>query len=1052
MLGFWAALGLTSAVSGFAASFTVSNGNDSGAGSLRQAILDANAAAGPDVIVFDLPVSVPYAVPTITVDTTLPAITETLTIDGLSQPAPSEIPASHPKVDINGNIQAHTQGLKIAAANCVVRGLVLRGFGRSAPSTAIWITGPGGNTVTACYLGTNPSGMASSRNRGDGIFIDNSPNNVIGSESAPNLIAGNLQNGIRVSGSSSSGNEIVGNLIGLNANAAAALGNGSSGIEINGAVNTVIGPNNVISGNSLNQILITGAGATANRVMGNRIGFFPAGPILPPANAHGLRIESPGNVVGGRSVAARNVISGNQSGVQIVGSTATQNVVTGNFIGTSLDGATAIPNQNGISIFSDNNIVGGAAEGDRNVISGNRAIGVSISQANGNQVIGNYIGTDATGLGAVGNTTPNTSGAGVSIAATSGVATNNLVRDNVISGNNDSGLVIVGIDARKNRIEGNLIGLTAGKSAQLGNVRYGVSILGANENWIGGEAAEAANYVVANARGRGLAGVFLGATFGSIGVVGTNNFVLRNIIATNGGPGVTLLGANRVSENSIFSNDGIEIDRGGDGPTANVAGGASNAPEITSARKGSVIVSGKMNGAPNCRYTIEFFVNRPVPPVLPGLVEYVNFISSISVVTDGAGIASFENVALNFPGELGDDVYATSFSECGQETSEASAKVKIQSAAMPAIAFRNTHTQALENAGSLAVELARTGDLSASSSVTIKTSGDAIIMFAEAALGGRDFSPIDQVITFGPGESSKTVLIPLNDDSDFLGTRVFRIQLSDPVNATLGDRTAYGDILDNDQPAVMGASATPSGGKVNIAVGKPAGAAAAIQAAAEVVANPRWETVGAIKGGESMLPVAAAPDKAVEIFRAVLGGGIGSVHAQVSGAAAQNVKVQIGRHGPELPPDGTVHGIPPGLVALVATKTVQVTDTMTGQSESYITLLDLVMDVANALTTDANLKSDVQVEVVPLTPECRCNPWAGVLGGTVGGAQKVSIGGGSIGKCEEGAVVQITGPGGISVTLGPKEKRRTFEPAASGTWTVTSTICGKSKTATIALP
>jgi hypothetical protein len=35
------------------ATFTVTNTNDSGAGSLRQAVLDANAAAGADTIVFD---------------------------------------------------------------------------------------------------------------------------------------------------------------------------------------------------------------------------------------------------------------------------------------------------------------------------------------------------------------------------------------------------------------------------------------------------------------------------------------------------------------------------------------------------------------------------------------------------------------------------------------------------------------------------------------------------------------------------------------------------------------------------------------------------------------------------------------------------------------------------------------------------------------------------------------------------------------------------------------------------------------------------------------
>ena len=61
-----------------AASFTVSNTNDSGPGSLRQAILDANATAGADVITFSIS-------GTITLGSTLPTINDDLTIDGTGQ-------------------------------------------------------------------------------------------------------------------------------------------------------------------------------------------------------------------------------------------------------------------------------------------------------------------------------------------------------------------------------------------------------------------------------------------------------------------------------------------------------------------------------------------------------------------------------------------------------------------------------------------------------------------------------------------------------------------------------------------------------------------------------------------------------------------------------------------------------------------------------------------------------------------------------------------------------------------------------------------------------
>src|ERR1041384_977469 len=72
----------------FASTFTVTNANDSGAGSLRQAILDANANVGTDTIDFDIPGT---GVHTISLTTgALPDITEAVTIDGYSQPGSSE--------------------------------------------------------------------------------------------------------------------------------------------------------------------------------------------------------------------------------------------------------------------------------------------------------------------------------------------------------------------------------------------------------------------------------------------------------------------------------------------------------------------------------------------------------------------------------------------------------------------------------------------------------------------------------------------------------------------------------------------------------------------------------------------------------------------------------------------------------------------------------------------------------------------------------------------------------------------------------------------------
>ena len=83
-------------------------------------------------------------------------------------------------------------------------------------------------------------------------------------------------------------------------------------------------------------------------------------------------------------------------------------------------------------------------------------------------------------------------------------------------------------------------------------------------------------------------------------------------------------------------------------------------------------------------------------------------------------------------------------------------------------------------------------------------------------------------------------------------------------------------------------------------------------------------------------------------------------------------------------------------------------------------------------------------------PPCGCTPWCGIVGGTFDGVQKVSAFGGKLGDCSEDTQVTITGPGGINI-VNPG-RRQVFSPAANGTWTVTATVCGETKTCTITLP
>src|SRR6185503_4219504 len=131
-----------------AATFTVLNTNNTGAGSLRQAIIDANDMSGTDAISFRIPGTKPY---TIAPASPLPAITEPVTIDGTTQTNFTGVPI----IQLNGIAAGpEANGLLILGGNSVVRGLVINRFSLSG----IRIEGLGMNVVEGNYLGTDVNG------------------------------------------------------------------------------------------------------------------------------------------------------------------------------------------------------------------------------------------------------------------------------------------------------------------------------------------------------------------------------------------------------------------------------------------------------------------------------------------------------------------------------------------------------------------------------------------------------------------------------------------------------------------------------------------------------------------------------------------------------------------------------------------------------------------------------------------------------------------------------------------------------------------------------
>ncbi len=358
-----------------AATFIVNNTNDTGAGSLRQAILDANANAGSDLITFNIGTGLK----TITPASKLPDITDPVVIDGTTQPGFSGTPL----IEISGNTIGFSQVLVVTAGNTTIRSLIINHF----QNGGIVLSNNGGNHVEGCYIGTDATGSATTNSRGNGIAISLAPNNVIGGTTAAtrNVIGGGLDSGISISGGSN-GNQIRGNYIGLNAAGNAGLPVfqgifiGSSNNIVGG---TTPGARNVIGAGDHGGIVIQGGAlaASGNVVQGNYIGTDAGGNVALGFLNYGIVLfnSCDDNLIGGTTPGAGNVISGNGWGLSIDGLNAgaegppTGNIVQGNSIGVGADGLIPVPNRvQGVRISTAlNTTIGGSAPGAGNFIAFN---------------------------------------------------------------------------------------------------------------------------------------------------------------------------------------------------------------------------------------------------------------------------------------------------------------------------------------------------------------------------------------------------------------------------------------------------------------------------------------------------------------------------------------------------------------------------------------------------------------------------------------------------------------------------------------------------------
>ena len=280
-----------------AATFTVTTTADSGPGSLRQAIDDANAAAGADTIAFSIPGP---GIHTITPLSLLPILGSDVTIDGYTQPGSSA--NTNATGGLNTVLQIEIDGTS-APNRCVTvigTGVTIRGLIVNRCDDAIQINTNSTVSVAGNFLGTDASGMAISANH-VGVSVSTQGGSATVTVGGPNpadrnLISGNDNVGVFMQGNFNGGNfvTIQGNIIGLDKSAAAPIPN-SRGISVEGLAPAQVtvggispGEGNEIAGNTttgvnvggdVHIVEIRGNSIHDNGGLGIRLGFSTTSPL-----------------------------------------------------------------------------------------------------------------------------------------------------------------------------------------------------------------------------------------------------------------------------------------------------------------------------------------------------------------------------------------------------------------------------------------------------------------------------------------------------------------------------------------------------------------------------------------------------------------------------------------------------------------------------------------------------------------------------------------------------------------------------------------------------
>lgn len=733
-------------------------------------------------------------------------------------------PEARNVISANGDSKGNGQGILLAGGN----GLPV--------STTI---------IQGNYIGTNAAGTAAVGKQGTGMSLSGTKDTTVGGSGAGarNIISGNAR-GIDTTETDHS--LIQGNYIGTDFSGTVAIGNKYAGIRLFNSPNNTIGGSaagarNIISATvSGPGISFQTKGSTGNVVQGNYIGVDVSGSIA-FANDNGIAVEysglgGPSNTkIGGAGAGEGNVISGNKYFGISLSNGANGNTIQGNLIGTNADGTVKVANGDpantnggGISLFmGSGDLIGGTVTGARNIISGNYGYGVRIAGVSTSELVqGNFIGVDVNGA-ALGN-----KGAGVYITEgqNNGIGGATTGAGNIIAFNGMGGVIIHQTTDVGNAISGNAI------YSNVANLGVGLGIdLGFNG-------------VTKNDAGDSDSGPNNLQNFPSLtsATVNGGNTIIQGTLNST---------ANTQFRVEFFANLVVDPSLNGEGQF--FLGATNVATDAT----GNAAINAVLPGLPAGQFisatatdpsgnTSEFstcvLVDQPISTQL-------QFNSATYSVNEGAGIATISvartggitgAVSVQYStsdgsATAGQDYTATSgtlnwadgdfsvksftIAITDDSLNEANETVNVvlsnpgggatlgnQSSAVVTIVDNDQASSLSIN--DVAQKEGDSGTTNFSFSVTLSPGSAQTVTVDYAAVSdtavlGTDFQPSSGTLTFGPGETHKSITVLVNGDTTQEPDRTFFVNLSQPNGGgvTISKAQGTGTIINDDgvQPATV---------------------------------------------------------------------------------------------------------------------------------------------------------------------------------------------------------------------------------------------------------